>query len=151
MSDRQENGPYAGFNFLVEIDDIGDAAFSECIGLTTETEPIEYREGADDITVRKIPGLKRFTDITLKRGMTNNFTDLWDWRKKVLMGMTKRASGSITLLNEARDPVMRWEFTDGWPLKWEGPSLNATSNEIAIETLVIAHEGLDMMAVVGEE
>lgn len=145
MATGDRNDPYAGFNFLVEIDGITKAAFSECSGLSTDTDPIEYREGSEDITVRKIPGLKKFANISLKRGMTTDL-ELWNWRKTVLDGLTDRKSGSIVLLNEAREEVLRWNFKEGWPSKWEGPSLNATGNEIAIETLEIAHEGLELEA-----
>ncbi len=143
MPTGERKDPYAGFNFLVEIDGIARAAFSECSGLSTDTDPIEYRNGSDDITVRKIPGLKKFANITLKRGITRDL-DLWKWRKTVLDGATERKSGSIVLLNEAREPALRWNFREGWPTKWEGPSLNATGNEVAIETLEIAHEGLEL-------
>ena len=139
--DRRD--PYAGFNFLIEIDGITRAAFSECSGLSTDTDPIEYRNGSEDITVRKIPGLKKFANISLKRGMTQDM-ELWKWRKTVLDGATERKAGSIVLLNEAREPALRWNFREGWPTKWEGPSINATGNEAAIETLEIAHEGLEL-------
>jgi phage tail-like protein len=145
MATGDRNDPYAGFNFLVEIDGVTRAAFSECSGLSTDTDPIEYREGSEDITVRKIPGLKKFANISLKRGMTTDL-ELWSWRKTVLDGVTERKAGSIVLLNEAREEVLRWNFREGWPTKWEGPSLNATGNEIAIETLEIAHEGLELEA-----
>jgi phage tail-like protein len=145
MATGDRNDPYAGFNFLVEIDGITRAAFSECSGLSTDTDPIEYREGSEDITVRKIPGLKKFANISLKRGMTTDL-ELWNWRKTVLDGVTERKAGSIVLLNEAREEVLRWNFREGWPTKWEGPSLKATGNEIAIETLEIAHEGLELEA-----
>jgi phage tail-like protein len=137
------NDPFRGFNFLVEIDDVTVAGFSECGGLTTETDVVEYRTGAEDITVRKLPGLKKFTNITLKRGFTNG-KELWDWRKKVLDGKTERKSGSIVLLNEERKPAIRWNFREGWPSKWEGPALNAKTNDVAIESLEIAHEGLSL-------
>ena len=117
------------------------AGFSECSGLTTETDIIEYRVGSEDITVRKLPGLKKFTNISLKRGYTNS-KELWEWRKKVLDGKTERQSGSIVLLNEARQPALRWNFREGWPNKLEGPTFNAKNNEVAIETMEIAHEGL---------
>lgn len=145
MATGDRKDPYAGFNFLIEIDGITKAAFSECSGLSTDTDPIEYRDGSEDITVRKIPGLKKFANISLKRGMTTDL-ELWNWRKTVLDGLTERKSGSIVLLNEAREEVLRWNFKDGWPTKWEGPSLNATGSEIAIETLEIAHEGLELEA-----
>lgn len=135
--------PYSAFNFLVEVDGVTVAGFSECSGLTMETSPIEYRNGDEDITVRKLPGLKKFANIVLKRGFTDR-KELWDWRKKVMDGKTERQSGSIVLLDEAREPVLRWNFREGWPSKLEGPSFNAKNDEVAIETLEICHEGLGM-------
>jgi phage tail-like protein len=137
------NDPFSAFNFLVEIDGVTVAGFSECSGLTVETDVIEYRTGAEDITVRKLPGLKKFTNIALKRGFTNS-KELWDWRKTVMDGQIERQSGSIVLLNEAREPALRYNFREAWPSKWEGPTFNAKNNEVAIETLEIAHEGLDL-------
>ena len=75
--------PLASFNFLVEIEGVTEAGFSEVTGFDQESEVIEYREGNEDITVRKIPGLKKFSNVTLKRGLTND-KSLWDWRKKVM-------------------------------------------------------------------
>jgi phage tail-like protein len=135
------NDPYSAFNFLVEIDGVTVAGFVECSGLTTETDPIEYRNGNEDITVRKLPGLKKFTNIVLKRGFTDD-KSLWDWRKKVMDGKTERQSGAIVMLTEDRQPALRWNFRSGWPSKWEGPTFNAKNNEVAIESMEIAHEGL---------
>jgi phage tail-like protein len=135
--------PFSAFNFLVEIDGVTVAGFSECSGLTTETDVIEYRTGNTDITVTKLPGLKKFTNVALKRGYTNS-RELWEWRKQVLDGRTQRQAGSIVLLNEAREPALRWNFREGWPNKWEGPTFNAKNNEVAIESLEIAHEGLEL-------
>lgn len=133
--------PFASFNFLVEIDSVTKAGFSECSGLTMETDPIEYRNGNETTTVRKIPGLDKFGNITLKNGITLN-TDLWKWRKTVMDGRTERHSGSITLLNEERKAVVRWTFREGWPRKLDGPTFNAKNNEIAIQTLEIVIEDL---------
>ncbi len=133
--------PYSAFNFLVEIDGVTAAGFSECSGLTTETDIIEYRNGDENITVRKLPGLKKFTNISLKRGYTQS-KDLWEWRKKVMDGQTERQPGSIVLLDESREEALRWTFREGWPSKWEGPTFNAKNNETAIETLEIAVEDL---------
>jgi phage tail-like protein len=137
------NDPYASFNFLVEIDDMTVAGFSECSGLTTETDIIEYRNGDQLNHVSKLPGLKKVTNISLKRGYTDN-KELWDWRKLVMDGKTERKGGAIVLLNEAREPVLRWNFTEGWPSKWEGPSFNAKNNEVAIEALEIACETIEL-------
>jgi phage tail-like protein len=135
--------PFSAFNFLIEIEGVTVAGFSECSGIATETDAIEYRTGKEDITVRKLPGLKKFNNITLKRGFTNS-KELWEWRKKVLDGKTDRKSGSIVLLNEARQTALRWNFHEAWPRKWEGPALNGKTNEVAIETLEIVHERLEM-------
>lgn len=144
MATGKRVDPYAGFNFLIEIDGVTAGAFSECSGLSTDTDPIEYRAGSDENTVRKLAGLKKFSNITLKRGLTQNM-ELWGWRKTVLDGFTERKAGMITLLNEAREPALKWSFKEGWPTKWEGPSLNATGNEVTVETLEIAHEGLEIV------
>ena len=144
MADRKD--PFSAFNFQVDIEGVTVAGFSECSGLTAETDIIEYRTGdpkEDDITVRKLPGLKKFTNISLKRGYTDS-KELWEWRKKVMDGKTERKSGSIVLLNEAREEALRWNFYEGWPSKWEGPSFNAKNNEVAIETLEIAIEKLEL-------
>lgn len=135
------NDPYAAFNFLVEIENVTVAGFHEVSGLTTETDAIDYRNGDEENIVRKLPGLKKVVNIVMKRGYTDS-TELWQWRKQVLDGQTQRQSGSVVLLNENREPVLRWNFREGWPCKWEGPALNAKNNEVAIEALEICHEGL---------
>lgn len=138
-SSSDRNDPFAAFNFLVSINGVTQAGFSEVSGLTTETDAIEYRTGSEINHVRKLPGLAKFSNITLKRGYTTS-KELWDWRQKVIQGKTQRVSGTITLLNEAREPALKWNFTEGWPRKWEGPAFNAKNNEIAIETLEIVCE-----------
>ncbi len=143
MPTGDRDDPFASFNFLVEIDGVTKAGFSEVSGLSMTTDGIEYRTGAEDITVRKLPGLKKFGNITLKRGFTKD-KGLWEWRKKVLDGKTERHTGSITLLNEARQPSIRWNFEQAWPSKLDGPTFNAKNNEVAIETLEIMIEGLSV-------
>jgi phage tail-like protein len=138
------NDPYAQFNFLIEIDGVTRAGFSEASGLTTDSNIMEYREGSEvHGTVRKLPGLIKYNNIVLKRGWTQDKT-LWDWRKKVIDGETQRTTGTITLLDEARKPALRWNFREGWPSKWEGPAMNGKTSEVAIETMEIAHEGLEL-------
>jgi phage tail-like protein len=136
--------PFKGFNFLVEIDGITVAAFSEVSGLSSETDVIEYRTGSDKLNaVRKLPGLTKYANIVLKRGVTRD-NELWQWRKAIEQGTPDRRSGAIVLLDDERNPVRRWRFTDGWPATLEGPELNAKANEVAIETIEIAHEGLTL-------
>lgn len=144
MADGKRNDPYGQFNFLIEIDGVVKGGFSEASGLTTDTNIIEYREGAEQQgTTRKLPGLMKYNNIVLKRGWTKD-KSLWAWRKKVIDGKTQRNSGSIVLLDEARNEALRWNFREGWPSKWEGPALNAKTSEVAVETLEIAHEGLEL-------
>ena len=143
MPTGSRDDPFSAFNFLVEIDGVTKAGFSECSGLTMETDAIEYRNGNEDITVRKLPGLKKFGNITFKRGVTPD-KKLWEWRKRVLDGKTERQSGSVTLLNEARQTAMRWSFREAWPRKLDAPAFNAKNNEVAIETLEIVVESLEM-------
>jgi phage tail-like protein len=137
------NDPLAAFNFLVAIDNIAEAAFSEVTGLEVEITAIEYREGADKLlTVRKLPGLAKYTNIVLKRGFTADLK-LWQWIKSVLDGNVQRANVNITLLNNQRLPVVKWHVREAWPCKYEGPDLNAKANDIAIETLELCHEGFE--------
>ena len=135
--------PYRVYNFRVEIDGITRAAFRECSGLDTSQDPIDYREGTDPHTVRKLPGLVKFTNISLKWGISNDH-ELWDWRQKAMDGSVVRKNGSIILVDDTGAEKKRWNFREGWPTKWTGPSLNATGNEVAIETLEIVHEGLSL-------
>jgi phage tail-like protein len=145
MPDGKRNDPYGQFNFQVELEGIPiQAGFSEVSGLSTDTNIIEYREGGEKAgTARKLPGLMKYANIVLKRGWTKDKA-LWEWRKTVIDGLTKRHNGAITLLDENRQPAMRWKFHEGWVSKWEGPALNAKTSEVAIETMEIAHEGLEL-------
>ena len=137
--------PYRNFNFRVEIDAVTVAAFSEVSGLTAETAVVEYRSGEMLGGTRKLAGLTKYTNVTLKRGMTQNL-ELWNWYRNVVEGKTDRRSASIVLLNEAHQEVLRWNIVKAWPCKWEGPALNARHNEVAIEILELAHEGLELVA-----
>src|SRR4051794_9509274 len=132
--------PFHGFNFRVEIDRTTVAGFREASGLSFSAEVVEYREGSEPtLHPRKLAGLRKFGNITLKRGLTRD-TVLWDWYRSVLNGAPDRRNGTIILQDENHADVLRWHFTNGWPTKLDGPSLNATSNEIAIESIDIAVE-----------
>ena len=141
MATGQRHDPLASFNFIVTVENMR-AGFSEIGGLATETDIIEYRNGDQPNTVSKIPGKRKYTNISLKRGYTPDGKDLWNWRKTVIDGKTLRKGGTITLLDEARQPALTWEFSEGWPSKWAGPAFNAKNNDIAIEELEICVEGL---------
>jgi phage tail-like protein len=125
----------------VEIDGITRAGFQECSGLDSTQEPIEYREGNEGLTVRKLPGLNTFSNIVLKWGIADD-TELWEWRQQVTEGKIQRKNGSIVLLDDVGEEKARWNFREGWPTKWTGATFNATGTEVAVETLEIAHEGV---------
>ena len=139
---RRPFDPYANFNFLLEIDGITNAGFSECSGLNVENTPIEYREGNDAITPHKQPGLMKFGNITLKRGVTQN-PELVDWLETVAAGDIERRNVTIVLQDELHRDGVRWNLREAWACKWTGPDLKANASEIAIETLEICHEGLE--------
>jgi phage tail-like protein len=144
MAPATRTDPYLTGNFLVEIDGIASASFTEVSGLEASIDVIEYRTG-NQTTVQKIPGLHKFTNITLKRGMVQDLS-LWNWMQNGLNGNVQRAAVSIILLDEARNAVLKWSLSNAWPCKWTGPALNAQCNEVAIETLEITYENLAMSA-----
>ena len=143
MPAGKRKDPYQNFRFLVEIDGITQAGFREVTIPDTAQDPIEYREGNEAITVRKLPGLIKYGNVTLKWGITDSL-DLYNWRKDVEDGKIKdaRKNMAVVVLDDEAKPVTRWEFSQAWPTKYDAPDLNATGNEIAIETLEIAHEGM---------
>jgi phage tail-like protein len=141
--------PYAVYNFQVIVTNVSDdgvavsGAFNEVTGLELEIPPIEYRTGAEGTTVRKVPGLTKYTNITCKKGITGHI-GFWNWIVEALNGRIRRTSGSVVLLDENRQEVMRWNFARAWPTKYTGPSLSAGKNEIAMETLILAVEKLEI-------
>src|SRR5690242_9309060 len=132
------NDPYRNFNFLVEIDGITQAGFSECSGFGASNDPIEYREGGENTTVRKLPGVTKYPNIVLKWGLTDS-RELYDWFRDITQGKIARKNGSVILLDVDGTEKVRWNFVRGWPTKWDGPDFNAKGTDVAIETLEIAH------------
>ncbi len=143
------NNPYAAYNFQITLTGVSNngaavtGSFTEISGLDAEITPIEYRNGSEDITVRKLPGLKKFTNIVAKRGVIGDVT-FWNWILQGLNGAINPVDGQIILLDEQKNPVMQWNITKAWPCKYTGPGLNAKNNEVAIESLEICHEGLSI-------
>lgn len=143
------NDPYPGGNFEITVVGVSDdgravkGSFSEVSGLGVEIDVIEYRTGSEDITPRKLPGLKKFSNLVLKRGIIGDAA-FWNWLATAMNGQVVRADGTVVLLDEQRQPVVTWKFRRGWPCKWTGPDLVANGKAIAIETLEICHEGLEM-------
>ncbi len=136
--------PYRVYNFVVEIDDTAVAGFSEASGLTFEVAVTDYREGADKpLHVRKLTGLRQFSNITLKRGLTAN-RELWEWYRSVLSGITERRNGALILNDEDHNAVARWNFRDAFICNWEGPAFNGASNDVAIESIQICAERVEL-------
>jgi len=119
-------------------------AFRECTGLGSETEVVEEKSAGPDgkLILKKIPGRMKYTNITLKRGITSTM-DMWDWRKLVEDGSISSARIHCSIIMHAQDgtAMARWDLTNAWPSKLTGPSANATNNEIGVEELEIVHEG----------
>ena len=139
----ERKDPYKNFRFLLEIDDITQAGFREVTVPDSTQDPIEYREGNEPITARKLPGLIKYGNVSLKWGITDSL-DLYGWRKDVEDGKIEDARKNIAIViwDDEGNPAARWEFSQAWPTRYNAPDLNALGNEIAIETLEIAHEGM---------
>ena len=142
MATGQRVDPYRNFNFLVELDGITQAGFSDCSGFGATTDPIEYREGGENKTPRKLPGLTKFSNITLKWGLTDS-RELYDWYRDVVNGKIQRKTGSIVVLDLEGNEKVRWNFINAWPTKWDGPDFTAKGNDIAIDMLELAVEGTE--------
>ena len=144
MATGTRNDPYRAFNFRIEIDNLTVGAFSECSGLSSDGDAVDYREGTDiPLNVRKLVGLRKYANVVLKRGYTQN-TELWDWYTNIVNGVPDRRNGTIILMDEARNDVLRWNIENAWINKIEGPSFKANGNEIAMESVELVHEGLTL-------
>ena len=128
--------------------DVAVGGFSECSGLEMSLKVEEYREGGRNSTVLKFPTRVEWSNITLKKGIGSG-TDLWDWHYGFVEGRGKRRDGIITLLTDLHIPHNIWYFLHGLPVKYTGPSLSATQNNVAIEAIEITHEGIYQLPFVG--
>lgn len=150
--------PYRAFNFLIRLIDTTSAltsvmgaittatqgGFSECGGLEMSLDVEEYREGGNNATVLRFPTRMKWSNLRLKRGMALS-DDLWLWHYAFVQGKVQRRDGLIALQDEEHNPVKVWKFTRGLPVKWTGPPMNAMQNQVAVEEIEIAHEGLQLL------
>ena len=136
--------PLPVFHFRVEW--VGtNIGFSEVSGLNIETQIIEYRDGANpDYATIKMPGMQKFGNITLKRGMMPADNEFFKWWNTHQLNKIERRDITIALLNEKHEPIVIWKVRNAFPVKVDGGSLKATGNEVAIETLELAHEGISV-------
>lgn len=133
--------PHGKFRYKVEIDGLDAGGFSEVSGFDASIDVMEYREGDMVQTPMKIPGLKKYGNITLKQGLADS-TVMYDWIIAGVNGAVERKTITITLLDQEEAPAASWQVINAWPTKYTAPDFNATSSEVAIETLEIAHEGM---------
>ncbi len=134
--------PQPAFHFKVEWGG-ASGAFTEVSGLNLEHQVIEYRDGlSPTFSTIKMPGLNTNGEITLKRGIFKKNNEFYEWWNSVSMNTVERRDITVSLLDENHAATMVWKFTNAWPSKIEGASLNSTGNEVAVETITMVHEGL---------
>lgn len=137
--------PIPVFHFTVDWGGT-NVGFSEVSGLTQEIQVIEYRDGrSPDYNTVKMPGLRKVTNIVMKRGISKGDNDFFSWLNTVKLNVIDRRTLTINLLNENHEPVVTWTVLNAWPVKVEGPALKATGNEVAIESIELAHEGITLV------
>ena len=136
------NYPLTGFHFTVKwSDDDENVSFSEVSGLSVSTTPIEYREGANkEYTTFKMPGLKKYDNVTLKRGSMATDNGFYDWFNTIANNTVERRDITISLLNETHEPVVTWSLKNAFPIKYDGGSLNASDGQVLVESVELAYE-----------
>lgn len=135
--------PLPAFYFKVEISDVEAMSFKEVSGLDSETEIIEYRSGdSPNFSKVKMPGLKKNGNITLKKGIFVSDNRFWNWYNEIQLNTIKRRTVTIKLLDEKGNPTMVWTAINAWPTKISTDGFKSDGNEVAIETLELAHEGI---------
>jgi phage tail-like protein len=136
--------PLPVFHFRVEWGGT-NIGFSEVSGLNIETQVIEYRDGSmPDYSTIKMPGMQKYGNVTLKRGVGKGDNEFFVWWNSHQLNKIDRRDLTISLLNESHEPVVVWRVRNAWPVKVDGGSLKATGNEVSIETLELAHEGISV-------
>lgn len=134
--------PLPKFHFQVEWG-ASTVAFTEVTGLEMETEVIEYRDGVNpEYSKQRMPGMQKYSNITMKRAVFAGNNEFYDWWNTVKLNKIERRDLTISLLNEEHDPVMVWKVKNAWPTKIQSTDLKADGNEVAIETIEVAHEGV---------
>lgn len=120
-------------------------SFQEVSGLDAQSEEIKYRAGDSKVySVVKMPGLIKFGNVTMKKGIFKGNNKLWEWFKKIKMNTIERTDVTISLLDESDTPTVTWKLKNAWPTKVTGTDLKAEGNEVAIESIEIVHEGFEV-------
>src|SRR5450432_2150446 len=146
MADRADptNYPLPVFHFKVECG-TWYAGVAEVSGLTQEVQAIEYRDGMfKEYSSRKFPGLRKYSNVTVNRPVFKSDNQFFEWLTTIKMHKVERRDLVVSLLDEEHNPVMSWHIHNAFPVKLEGPGLKATGNEVAIESIELAHEGISL-------
>ena len=142
MTTGERTDPYLDFRFRVELDGLLVGGFAEVRGLEVELETEEYEEGGLNRHAHVLPTRFRYPNLVLRRGVTDS-RELWEWMARAMYGVPERKSGRIVVLDATGREARGWAFREGYPVRWEGPELEAGRGETAIEALEIAHHGLE--------
>lgn len=135
--------PLPAFSFQVSWGDQSKIPFQEVTGLDTETQVIEYRHSNSPVfSTIKMPGMRKFGNVTMKKGVFVKDNGFWDWYNKIKMNTIARISVVVQLLDEKGNPTMIWTLANAWPTKISAPSLKSDGNEVAIQSIEVAHEGI---------
>ena len=138
--------PLPKFHFEVRFGDADPISFQEVSGLDVENEPIEYRAGGSkQFSPVKMPGLSKHGNVTLEKGVFAKDNAFWDWFNDIKMNAVRRETVTISLLDESGAPTMVWKLSNAYPVKVSGFDLRAEGNEVAIETLELAHEEISIV------
>lgn len=144
MAERRGRDTHLGLRFWIQIDSIEIAGFAECSGLTIETEVMEYNEGGQNTYVHKLPVRTKYGNITLKRGLDPS-RDLYKWYIDSIAGNPRgRTNMSIIVYGPTGDAVERWDLLEAYPVKWSGPDLRTDAGAVALESIEVAHHGLNV-------
>jgi len=145
--DRQSIWPLPKFYFSVQLSDDIEVKFQEVTDLESETKPIEYRHGNSPVSAPiKMPGIAKFGNVTMRKGIFVNDTKFWTWYNEIKKNTIKRRTVVINLLDETGTPKMVWTLNNAFPTKITGTDLKAEGNDVAIESLELAYETVEVSA-----
>jgi phage tail-like protein len=141
---RNEDARLSSFQVAVTFDGMPTAYFREVSGLSVEIEVVEFREGGENGAVHKLPGRTKYQNIVLKQGFTGA-SELQKWAFRIAAGQFEHKNATIVIYDQKHQEIVRYTLTNAWPQKWDGPDFDANSNDVAIETIEIVHEGLRLV------
>jgi phage tail-like protein len=147
MAERAQTGvwvdPYRGYNFKIEMQGVVEGHFAECTGIGIKVNAYSYREGGNCQVTHRVPGAVEYADVTLRYGLTAS-KELWTWFTKIVKGTVDRRNISIVVLDaDCQAEGARWNLINAWPSQWSGAPLNASGNEVAIESMTFVFESIE--------